>query len=161
MSRVGKLQFLFFMVVFLGWAGFAYASVPIKDVKAGAYAGYNVLFVSFDALQSAHMSCLGHFRKTTPTIDRFASEGYLFRNAIAQSSWTVPSTMSYMTSLYPSQHKMVNKYSTYAENKKVLSNLKALSPDVITLADILKEQGYATGGFTGDTGGEVRIWQRL
>jgi arylsulfatase A-like enzyme len=122
------------------------------EIKPGAYKGYNVLFVSFDALQAGHTSCLGYFRKTTSTIDRFAEEGVLFENAVAQSSWTVPSTMSYITSLYPSQHKVVNKYSTYTQDEKVISNLKNLSPGTITLAEVLKENGYLTGGFTGDAG---------
>ncbi len=152
MSKAKKLYFLFLMAGFFVSGNICHAADAVKPVKAGAYSGYNVLLVSFDALQAAHTSCLGYFRKTTPTIDRFASEGYLFKNAIVQSSWTVPSTMSYMTSLYPSQHKVVNKYSTYTEKEKVFSNLKALSPDVVTLADILKEKGYATGGFTGDAG---------
>ncbi len=64
----------------------SYATDLAKDIKAGAYAGYNVLFVSFDALQAGHTSCLGYFRKTTPTIDYFASNGYLFKNAMAQSA---------------------------------------------------------------------------
>ncbi len=57
-----------------------------------------------------------------------------------------------MTSLYPSQHKVINKYSTYTDKEKIFSNLKELSPDVSTLADIFKANGYATGGFTGDAG---------
>jgi len=60
--------------------------------------------------------------------------------------------MSYFTSLYPSQHKLINKYSTYTEKEKILSNLKDLSPKTITLAEILRKNGYATGGFTGDAG---------
>jgi choline-sulfatase len=129
-----------------------WAKEPKKDVKPVTYAGCNVILVSFDALQAAHMSCFGYFRQTTPNIDRIAKEGFLFKNTISQSSWTVPATMSYFTSLYPSQHKLINKYSTYTEEEKVLSNLKNLSPEVITLAEILKENGYVTGGFTGDAG---------
>ena len=132
--------------------GVCFAGREGNRVKSGSYAGYNVLFVSFDALQAAHTSCLGYFRKVTPTIDRFAEGGFLFKNAVAQSSWTVPSTMSYMTSLYPSQHKVVNKYSVYTEDEKVFANLKKLSPQAVTLAEVLKSNGYATGGFTGDTG---------
>jgi hypothetical protein len=29
------------------------------------FSGYNILFVSFDALQAAHAGCLGYFRNTT------------------------------------------------------------------------------------------------
>jgi len=125
---------------------------PLPD-----FSGYNVILVSFDALQAAHTSCLGYFRKTTPTIDSFAKKGYLFTNAISQSSWTVPASMSWFTSMYPSEHKVVNKYSTYTEKEKVLTELAKLSPEVITLAQILKENGYMTGGFTGDAGVSARF----
>lgn len=116
------------------------------------FRGYNVVFVSFDALQAAHTSCLGYPKKTTPTIDGFAAKGFLFTQAIAQSSWTVPSSMSWFTSMYPSEHKVVNKYSTYTENEKILTDLSKLSPNVITLTEMLKKNGYVTGGFTGDAG---------
>jgi arylsulfatase A-like enzyme len=122
------------------------------EVKPGAYAGCNVLLVSFDALQAAHTHCLGYPRPVTPAIDSFAGDGFLFENAAAQSSWTVPSHMSYFTSRYPSQHKVVNKYSVYTDTEKVFSNLQQLSPGTATLAEVLKENGYATGGFTGDAG---------
>ena len=150
--------FLYVMILSLTFSSAAlWAAEAKKKVKRGAYAGSNVIFVSFDALQAAHTGCLGYSRETTPTIDRFAEEGFLFKNAISQSSWTVPATMSYFTSLYPSQHKLINKYSTYTDEEKVLSNLKELSPEAVTLAQILKENGYATGGFTGDAGVGARF----
>lgn len=149
-KKVLLLYFIFGLCCCVGMLGASEQAVG--RIKPGAYKGYNVLFVSFDALQAAHTSCLGYFRKTTPTIDSFAEGGFLFKNAVAQASWTVPSTMSYMTSLYPSQHRVVNKYSTYTEDEKVISNLENLSPGVITLAEVLKENGYLTGGFTGDAG---------
>lgn len=123
-----------------------------RAIKPGEYAGYNILFVSFDALQAAHVSHLGYFRATTPVIDRFAREGFSFKNAISSSSWTVPASMSWFTSLYPSQHKCTNKYSTYTERENILTNLKQLSPDAVTLAEVLKANGYVTAGFNGDAG---------
>jgi len=155
MDRLRKIFLLGIIIVgFLFWGGFLWAGeeTKAKEIKTGAYKGYNVVFVSFDALQAAHVGCLGYFRNTTPTIDQFAKEGFLFKNTISQSSWTVPATMSYFTSLYPSQHKLINKYSTYTTKEKVLSDLKKLSPGVITLAEVLKGNGYVTGGFTGDAG---------
>ncbi len=116
------------------------------------FPGYNILLVSFDALQASHTGALGYFRNTTPTMDWFAKNGFLFTQAISQSSWTVPSTMSWFTSLYPSEHRVVNKYSTYTQSEKVFSNLQQLSPDVVTLTQILKDNGYTNGAFTGDAG---------
>jgi arylsulfatase A-like enzyme len=151
---VGKLKTVLFFTCLL-WQVFysgCLASQQDRDIKTGDYAGYNVLFVSFDALQAAHTSCLGYFRKTTPTIDKFARQGFLFENAVSSSSWTVPATMSWFTSLYPSQHRCINKYSIYTQDEHILTNLKKLSPEVTTLAQVLKKNGYVTGGFTGDAG---------
>lgn len=112
----------------------------------------NVIIIGLDALQVAHVSHLGYPVETTPTVDMFARQGTSFTQAISPSSWTVPSYMSIFTGLYPSEHKVVNKFSTFTKEKQVTSNLKALSPQVETLAETFKANGYVTGGFTGDAG---------
>lgn len=113
---------------------------------------YNLLIIGFDPLGAKHIGAYGYFRNTTPNIDKFAKGSFLFKNAVSPSSWTLPVFMSWFTSLYPSQHKIVNKYSTFTKEKQILSNLSELSPSVITLAQVLKNDGYATAGFTGDAG---------
>lgn len=114
--------------------------------------GCNVLVIGFDALQANHVSHLGYERETTPTLDTLASRGVSFANHYAVASWTVPSFMSYFTSLYPSEHGVVNKFSAYTPTEKKISNLAEISPEVQTLAQAFKEAGYKTGGFTGDAG---------
>lgn len=123
------------------------AELPLK------YKDYNLVFVSFDALQAAHVGSLGYPKKVTPTIDEMAKTGFNFTNNISVASWTVPASMSWFTGVYPSEHKLTNKFSVFnPPNNNVLSNLKNLSPDLVTLAEVLKENGYATGGFTGNAG---------
>lgn len=112
----------------------------------------NVLLVAFDALQASHVSHLGYTRETTPTIDGIAKEGVSFTNNITAAPWTVPSYMSIFTDLYPTEHKVVNKYTVYTEKEKVVTNLAKVSPQVRTLAQVFKDNGYITGGFTGDAG---------
>jgi arylsulfatase A-like enzyme len=120
---------------------------PHSDL--GDYKDYNLIVIGFEPLGARHVSIYGYHKQTTPNIDRFAQGAYLFQNAISPSSWTLPVFMSWFTSLYPSQHKLVNKYSTYTDEEQILSNLSKLSPTVITLAQVLKKEGYATAGFTG------------
>ena len=112
----------------------------------------NVIVVAYDALQAAHVSHLGYPRETTPMLDALAREGVSFGNAISAAPWTVPSYMSIFTGLYPSEHKVVNKFSVFTKDTKTFSHLKKLSPNVQTIAEVLKANGYATGGFTGDAG---------
>lgn len=117
------------------------------------YKDYNVVFVSFDALQAAHVGAYGYFRNVSPTIDAMAKQGFRFANAISVSSWTVPASMTWFTGVYPSEHRLTNKFSVFdPPNHNVLSNLKKLSPELVTLAEVLKQNGYATGGFTGNAG---------
>lgn len=112
----------------------------------------NVIIVAYDALQAKHVSHLGYHRKTTPMLDQFASQGVAFSNTFSVAPWTIPSYMSIFTGMYPSEHKLVNKWAKYSRTEQVIAHLKDFSPNVKTLAQVLKEQGYATGAFTGDSG---------
>jgi len=60
--------------------------------------------------------------------------------------------MSYFTSLYPSEHKLINKFIKFSKEEKIISNFKEISPDVETLASVFKKNGYVTAAFTGDAG---------
>lgn len=123
------------------------SELPLK------YKDYNVVFVSFDALQAAHVGALGYPRNVTPTIDAMAREGFSFTNNISVASWTVPASMTWFTGVYPSEHRLTNKFSVFnPPNNSVIANLKKLSPELVTLAEVLKQNGYATGGFTGNAG---------
>lgn len=114
----------------------------------------NLILVSFDGLQAKHLNAYGYSLKTTPNLDEFLNQSTLFTNAVSPASWTVPTHMSVFTSMYPSEHKVVNKFVDFdlKTQKGVISNLKKLSPYALTLAEILKSNGYVTGGFTGDAG---------
>ncbi len=112
----------------------------------------NVVFVSFDALQAAHVGSLGYSRNVTPTIDAVARQGYSFSEARSVASWTVPASMSWFTGVYPSEHRMTNKYAIYNAQLKQPARLRELAPQLTTLAEVMKLNGYATGGFTGNAG---------
>jgi arylsulfatase A-like enzyme len=135
--------------------GFMLGNAEAKNLLKSPtkFKDYNVVFVSFDALQAAHVGSLGYSRNITPTIDAIAQDGFRFTNNISTASWTVPASMTWFTGVYPSEHKLTNKFAVFnPPNNNVLSNLKKLSPNLVTLAEILKQNGYATGGFTGNAG---------
>jgi choline-sulfatase len=121
---------------------------------ARSYPNANLIIFAFDGLQARHLSAYGYEKKITPNLDKFLGESYLFRHNISPAPWTVPSFMSSFTSMYPSEHKVVNKYTDFdpSQGKAVFSNLKNLSPQATTLAEVMKGAGYVTGGFTGDAG---------
>jgi arylsulfatase A-like enzyme len=74
------------------------------DHRASTEPRPNVLLVSIDSLRADHLGSYGYARRTSPTIDRLASEGVLFEKAIAPAPWTVPSHMTLLTALPPEVH---------------------------------------------------------
>jgi arylsulfatase A-like enzyme len=129
---------------------YRYAEALTKEEKQ--YKDYNVVLVSFDALQAGHVHAYGYPKEITPTIDSMALQGVKFTNAISVSSWTLPASMTWFTGVYPSEHRLLNKFTVYDPPVQKIARLKELAPDIVTLAEILKKNGYATGGFTGDAG---------
>ena len=93
----------------------------------------NLIVICIDTLRADHLSCYGYNRKISPNIDKLARSGIKFNQAYSQAPWTLPSISSILTSLYPSVH---GAYGVY----------RKLSPNVITLAEILKENGFSTSG---------------
>jgi hypothetical protein len=102
----------------------------------------NVILILIDTLRADHMGAYGYERNTTPNIDQLAKEGILFKNMLAQSSWTEPATASILTGLYPKNHG--------AKSGKDLLKEKVL------LSEILQENGYTTAAFLANSAaGEV------
>lgn len=98
----------------------------------------NVLLVIIDTLRADHLSCYGYKRPTSPNIDRLARQGVLFEQAIAASSWTLPSHATMMTGTYPHVHHTVTAKSQ-------------LPRSLPTLASTLRKDGYRTAAFSANT----------
>jgi arylsulfatase A-like enzyme len=62
----------------------------------------NVIFYVIDGAGAEYMSLYGYNRRATPNIDRLAAEGALFERAYSNSTATLESTASFMTSLHSS-----------------------------------------------------------
>jgi arylsulfatase A-like enzyme len=92
----------------------------------------NILIIGVDTLRPDHLSCYGYERATSPNIDRLAAEGVVFENVVSQCPWTLPSFATVLTSLYPSQHGAG-------------INMSTMRTSFPTLAEILRENGFATG----------------
>jgi arylsulfatase A-like enzyme len=116
----------------------AVAKLPLAATEAP-----NVLVIVLDTLRADHLSALGYGRPTSPNIDRLASQGVLFENAISASSWTFPSHASLLTGRYQYEHGM-DKIG----QMPVLRS-QAFSPNGLpTLGEALMEKGYRTGAFS-------------
>ena len=127
-------------------------NIVASQADWGHLKDYNLIIIGFEPLGAKHIGAYGYGKDTTPNLDKFSKTSFLFENAVSPSSWTLPVFMSWFTSLYPSQHKIVNKFITNTGEVQISSNLSALSPSVVTLAQVLKQNGYSTAGFTGGAG---------
>jgi len=103
---------------------------------------FNIVLITIDALRADHLSCYGYQRTTSPVIDSIAEEGILYKNAIAPSSWTSPSVASLFTSVYPTNHGVINNVGHRKNAKRSMPEI--FSEQLTTLTESLKAQGYAT-----------------
>lgn len=99
----------------------------------GSLADRNLLFVTFDTTRADRIGCYGNNQIRTYTLDRLAAEGVLFSQAIAPAPTTLPSHASMLTGLYPYHHGAR------------ANGLYRLDSKYLTLAEILTDNGYATG----------------
>lgn len=90
----------------------------------------NIIWVTWDSTRADHLSSYGYARPTSPNVDALAEQAVLFETAIAQHNWTQPSYASMLTSLHFWQMPGWT-----------------LSPDNLTLSEILAAHGYDTFGF--------------
>lgn len=98
--------------------------------------GPDVVLISIDSLRPDHLGAYGYPRETSPVLDALASEGVLFRDAVSTSSWTLPAHAALFTGLFDSAHGL-------------LRDEGRLAPAHRTLAELLADAGYRTGGFYG------------
>ena len=96
----------------------------------------NIIFYIIDGASAHYMSAYGYNRRTTPYIEQLAAEGALFEWAYSNSSWTRPSTVSFLTGL---QHSTLGG----------LRNNRNTPPlETLTIPEHLHAAGYQTAEFT-------------
>lgn len=93
-----------------------------------------VILISVDTLRSDHLPVYGYKGVDTPNIDALRKDAILFTHAYSEVPLTLPSHASILTGMLPADHS-------------VRDNLGFRLPaSVPTIAEVLKKNGYATGG---------------
>lgn len=136
----------------LRWAGVAYLAVAATSRPAferfeafrersaiaaltwPAEGAPNVLLLVWDTVRAASLSLHGAEIPTTPQLDSIARHGVVFDEAHSTAPWTLPSHASMFTGRYTSATG--TDFDT------------ALPTGAPTLAEVLRDRGYVTGGFT-------------
>jgi len=102
----------------------------------------NFVFIFCDNLGYGDVGCYGSTKHRTPNLDRMAREGMRMTSFYVSSGVCTPSRASLLTGCYPRRVNM----QVASGGQSVLMPLdhKGLHPDEITIAEVLKTQGYAT-----------------
>jgi arylsulfatase A-like enzyme len=96
----------------------------------------NVVLIIVDTLRADVLSGYGYTGDTSPALSRLAAEGVQLDRVLAQTSWTLPSIGSLLTSKYP---RTLGLY---------LEDIQRLKDEADTLAEMLDRHGYTTFGIT-------------
>jgi arylsulfatase A-like enzyme len=96
----------------------------------------NIVLVSLDTLRADRLGCYGAIGGNTPTLDRLASEGTLFEQAIAAAPWTSPSHATLLTGFHGCVHRVG------------VENRQEVRGGIVPLPELLRDAGYSTAAFT-------------
>lgn len=104
--------------------------------KKGLEVKPNIIFIMLDDMGYADTGVYGSEHIRTPNIDLIAAQGLRFTQAYAGNTVCAPSRSTLMT-------------GTHMGTTPVRSNSGGVSlrPEDVTIAEILNEAGYATGGY--------------
>ena len=125
----------------------------------------NVIIVLVDDMGYSDVGCYGSVFYETPNIDRLAAAGMLFTNAYAASAVCSPTRVSILTGRYPTRlgitdwirplagqqwtEDQVRSASEYVvkpnRTLQTPANPQWMEHEEITIAELLKQRGYATG----------------
>jgi len=97
----------------------------------------NVVVISIDTLRADHLGCYGGKSVATPNLDALARSAARFTRAFTP----VPITLPAHTALFTGSFPMATGVHDFNGNK--------LPANAVTLAQVLREHGYATAAFVG------------
>ena len=92
-----------------------------------------IILIVADDLGYGDLGCYGQTQIKTPNLDKLASEGLRFTDFYAGSTVCAPSRCALMTGLHGGHGRIRGNGST------------PLRPDDLTIAEVLRNQGYHTG----------------
>ena len=89
--------------------------------------------MSIDTCRADHLACYGFDQPTTPHLDALAQASVLFERVVSPVPLTLPAHSSLLTGTNPTYHGVHDNHAF------------RLPDDQVTLAEILKQQGFVTG----------------
>ena len=111
------------------------ATAAVKQAKP------NIVFILADDLGYRELGCFGQKLIKTPNLDHLATQGTRLTQHYSGNAVCAPSRCVFMTGKDPGHAFVRNNRSTPPEGQY------PIPPEEVTLAELLKQQGYVTGGF--------------
>jgi uncharacterized sulfatase len=127
-----------------------FLSLPFFTAGAQSTQKPNIIFILADDLGRHQIGAYGSTFYETPHIDRLAKNGMKFSNAYAASPVCSPTRASIMTGKHPARLHLTDYIpGRSSKNSKLITPdwKKELPLGEITIAEVLKDAGYATGHF--------------
>lgn len=111
---------------------------PVATARTGPP---NVVIIYADDLGYGDLGCYGHPTIRTPHLDRMAAEGLRFTSFYTAAEVCTPSRAALLTGRYPVRSGMCD------DQRRVLfpDSAGGLPSDEVTLPELLRTRGYATG----------------
>jgi arylsulfatase A len=136
--RINTPVFLIYLCVLLSTKGQLSAIEPTATSQFSAPKKPNIIVILCDDLGYGDVQCLNpHGKIATPHMDRLAREGVTFTDAHSSSAVCTPTRYALLTGRYNWRSRL---------QSGVLGGIspRLIEPNTKTIADLLKEQGYAT-----------------
>ena len=130
--------------------GFTLATVvffALGQARAAEAKRPNILFVMADDLGWMDLACQGNKLVETPHLDSLAKQGMRFTNAYAAAPVCSPTRAAVLTGQAPARLGMTShlpgKFSPKDNRPQPADMIPAIGPEHVTIAERLKEAGYA------------------
>ncbi len=112
----------------------------------------NIIFILADDLGYTDLTCYGSKYYETPNIDRLAGEGVRFTDGHTCGANCQPTRAALLSGQYGPRTGVytvgsIDRFNWRSRPLRPVDNVTALPLDKVTIADILKKAGYATGMF--------------
>jgi arylsulfatase A-like enzyme len=117
----------------------------------------DVVLVTLDTTRADHLGAYGYPRPVSPRIDAFAADAMRFARAWSTAPWTLPAHASMFTGRYPTSHgadfdlRAGDHHLGEVLEREDAAEFRVdrLGDEQLTLAELLRERGYATAAFVG------------
>lgn len=112
-------------------------SAPLRESQAAVAKQPNIIFILVDDQGYYDLGCYGATEVKTPRIDAMAKAGTRFTDYYAAASICSPSRAGLLTGCYP--RRVGNETWVHRPDSR-----SGIHPDELTIAELLKDNGYAT-----------------